>query len=347
MVVPFSGHYYAAGANVLFAVKLAAREWNERGGVAGYRVDVVAQDDQNDAQGSALQARKMIVDPDVVGVLGHLSPASLLAGASEYQKSDLTMITLSPIPEALAQEKPRTFGICASKELLARGIARFITESNFQRVAPVEEQSESGTTGDVFADQEITHIATQGISSGSTHQIRETARRVCAAHPDLILFSGSFVPGAGLLREVRGLNCRIAYLGGHTHAIPDFVSIAGDAVEHAYYASLALHPRDIAKAAAFTRTYRERFGVEPTAWAVIAYDATNIVLTATEQAIRRSGKPGRAAVSEALLAISDYQGLTGSITPSAKGNLANPQVHIYRITDLTFPGELSWSGDSS
>lgn len=352
LIAPFSGRYYATGNNILFAVKLAAGEWNDKGGNAGYRIEVVAHDDHNDAQGGALQAKKMIIDPEVVGVVGHISRPSMVAGASEYHKAGLAAITLGFTPEVLAQNYPRTLGISASDGLLAKGAANFISENGFRRVALVGEASASSrqevqTVKDALAQRKIIPVVEREVPLDAIATLREAAEGILIASPDLVFFSASFERGAALLKELKARDGELSYLGGPTHSVPDFVLVRGDAVEGAYYISPALHPKDIPGAEGFFQTYRAKFGVEPTAWAALAYDASNIILTATEQALRHQGKPSRAAIAEALANIRDYPGLTGNLTPSAKGNLSDPKVHVYRIAGPGFPGELKWSGGGS
>ena len=73
LIAPFEGLYRATGYEVLFAVKLALQERNEGQGLQGYHVELVALNDFNDQEEGAKQARALVADPDIVGVIGHLS----------------------------------------------------------------------------------------------------------------------------------------------------------------------------------------------------------------------------------------------------------------------------------
>lgn len=343
IVAPFSGRHRAIGDNVLPAARLAAGEWNSSGGVAGYRIELVAQDDRNDGEGGALQARKMIIDPDVIGVVGHFQRSSILAAASEYQRADMPALAMGALPEALA-ENGRVLGMTAGEKLVARAMARFIAQSGSGSVALITDDSTSQEESRLIREA----LAERNISAPEVHidvtsDRRLAAQRVLAEAPDLALFYGSFIRGAGLLKELRATGSKAAYLGGADHALPDFLLAAGDAVEGAYYVSLAPHHGNTA----FAQTYRAKFGVEPTAWASLVYDATNMMLTAVERTVRSHGEPSRAAVAEALAGIRDYVGLSGTISPSDRGNLSEPKVHVYRVSGPRFPGQLVWSGGAS
>ena len=92
---PFEGLYRALGYEALHAVRLTVRQRNEAGGVGGrYLVELVALNDFNEAGEAVVQARKMAVDADVLGVLGGWSPATAQVSSIEYRR--LGVAFLSP-----------------------------------------------------------------------------------------------------------------------------------------------------------------------------------------------------------------------------------------------------------
>jgi ABC-type branched-subunit amino acid transport system substrate-binding protein len=94
---PFEGLYRELGYEALHAVRLAVRQRNETGGVGGrYLVEFVALNDFNQAGEAVVQARKMAVDADVMGVLGGWSPETAQVAAVEYERLGLAFLS----PEA-------------------------------------------------------------------------------------------------------------------------------------------------------------------------------------------------------------------------------------------------------
>ena len=90
---PFEGLYRDLGYEVLYAVRLVIRQRNEMGGVGGrYLVEFVALNDFGEAEAAVEQARKMAVDPGVLGVLGGLSPEAAQAAAPEYARKGLVFL---------------------------------------------------------------------------------------------------------------------------------------------------------------------------------------------------------------------------------------------------------------
>ena len=90
---PFEGRDRDLGYEALYAVRLAVRERNEAGGLAGrYFVELVALNDFNKPEQAVIQARKMAVDRDVLGVLGGWSPATARSAGIEYERLEVPFL---------------------------------------------------------------------------------------------------------------------------------------------------------------------------------------------------------------------------------------------------------------
>jgi hypothetical protein len=90
---PFEGRYRDLGYEVLHAVRLAVRQRNEAGGVGDrYLVELVALNDFAEADPAVVQARKLGVDGEVLGVLGGLTPEAAAGAAQEYELLELAFL---------------------------------------------------------------------------------------------------------------------------------------------------------------------------------------------------------------------------------------------------------------
>ncbi len=348
VVAPLAGRYYATGYDVLFAAKLAIRQWNARGGVAGYRIELVAYDDRNEAAEGATQARKLVIDGDVLGMVGHLSNASALAAAPEYHRGGMAAILLGATSTGLAQlAYPEVYRTAADDSFIAQEAARFAMETlRCRTVAVLAESSPSAMDlarafEEAAAKMQMIVAQSEVLRTGNA-DYGELVKRLRATSPDLILYSGSFVSGASLLAVTSEVGRQMLFLGGPLCASPDFLKIGGPMAEGAYYISLAPDPRQLDGAEEFMAGYRALAGREAWASAVHAYDATNLLLTAVERATRETGEPDRASVVRALASMESYRGLTGEIAFDDKGARAAPQVYIYRIARLRYPGQLEY-----
>ncbi len=123
LVAPFEGRYRDLGYEALHAVRLAVRQRNEAGGVAErYLVEFVALNDFNEADEAVVQARKMAVDPGVLGVLGGWLPETAQAAGPEYDRLGLTFL----VPDVDFTEPqppiPTDVGFAAEYSALSGGV---------------------------------------------------------------------------------------------------------------------------------------------------------------------------------------------------------------------------------
>jgi ABC-type branched-subunit amino acid transport system substrate-binding protein len=79
--------------------------------------------------------------------------------------------------------------------------------------------------------------------------------------------------------------------------------------------------------------------------AVLAYDATHVLLDAIELAIREDGYPSRRGVAAALPKVRRC-GLTGDIAFDAVGRRVDAPVWLYSIEDMQYPGQVLQSPDA-
>ena len=95
LIAPFEESYRDDGYAALQAVKLAIGERNAAGGVAGRQVALVALNDNGRPDEAALQAAKLGVDHDVLGVVGPLREAAAAAAAPVLTADGLPWLSLS------------------------------------------------------------------------------------------------------------------------------------------------------------------------------------------------------------------------------------------------------------
>jgi branched-chain amino acid transport system substrate-binding protein len=134
---------------------------------------------------------------------------------------------------------------------------------------------------------------------------------------DAVAWAGSPDPGAEL---ARALPDGVAILGGDRLLDPDFLD-AGSAAEGARAAcacadlSLSTDP----EAMRFIQDYQSEFGTAPGPYAVEAWDAAKVILSAL------SGGSGREVVAAALRDLEVFEGLGTTYRLAATGELAHPE----------------------
>ena len=98
LVAPFEGRDRAVGYDAIYAARLAVRQANAAGGIGGHRVTLVALDDRGDPELAAQTAAALVVDPQVVAVIGHYLPATTAAATKVYAKASLPLLPVGAPP---------------------------------------------------------------------------------------------------------------------------------------------------------------------------------------------------------------------------------------------------------
>jgi branched-chain amino acid transport system substrate-binding protein len=317
---------------VLYAVKLAVRECNAAGGVGGYMVELVALDDGNDPARAPVQARKMIVDSDLMGVIGHFSDGAALAVVDEYHRAGLALITQVAANAVTEQGYPEVFRLYARNDLLGMEAARHVVEQlGMRRVAVVRG---SNDLADIFARtaEQLGATIVLDADADFAFHVSRFISALKAASPDLVFFGGGAIEGAELMAQTRGAGIEAAFMGGSELDRVEFVQIGGEAVRGTVFITAVPRINDGARVSAdFMAGYQALAGRLPGPQAIVAYDATRVLLEALARAIESQGRPTRDAVVAELGALQDYPGLLGPITFDDEGDLVAPKTYVYRF----------------
>jgi ABC-type branched-subunit amino acid transport system substrate-binding protein len=94
LVAPFEGRYRAIGYEAIYAARLAIREINAQGGIHGQRIELVALDDQGEPERAITTAQQLVLDPQVVAVIGHFQPDSTDAAQAIYCSAGLPVLAI-------------------------------------------------------------------------------------------------------------------------------------------------------------------------------------------------------------------------------------------------------------
>ncbi len=322
LVAPFEGLYRAVGYDALYAVKLAVRQRNEAGGVGGYMVELVALNDGNDPTEAALQAREMAVDPAVVGVVGHFSAEATMAALAGYRQAGLALVVPGD-GGSVSSAYPDVFWLGADDERLGWEAARYaVDELGATRVAVLRGREGLATA---FASA----VAERGAAvvwEGEAGQLASLAE----AEPRAIFFSAEVGEAAEQMARLRERGVGAAFVAVGNLASPPASQIGGEALAGAVYLSSVPGVGGVAGGESFARDYGALAGKPPGPYAVVAYDAANVLLEALERDVVTGGHPTRRGVVAAVAEL-HTQGLTGPIVFGAGGRRQQPSVRVHRV----------------
>jgi branched-chain amino acid transport system substrate-binding protein len=300
-------------------------------------VELVALDDRNDPTEAAQQARELAVDKDVMGAVGGLSNECALAAAPDYHKAGLPLLAVAATAASLTdQGYPEILRLAARDDAVALAAAGFAANTlQAKRLAVLADPAQTGLAAAFQAAAKAAGATIVYTGDVSQWQLTFTSliNDLRARSPDLVFFAGRVAEAGPFLQQARAAGLRFAFLAGPAAEDPRLAQIAGSAAEGAYAVGLA----GLASGGAFAAGYTAMAGHAAGPRAALAYDATNVLLSAIERAAA-GGRPTRAKVLAELAKTRGYAGVTGEISFDKKGDTPLARPAIFKFTGGSYPG---------
>ncbi len=320
---PMTGDQSKLGGDVEHGARLAVDEWNAKGGVLGKKIRLEVGDDQHDPKQAVSVANKMI-HSGVVGVVGHFNSSATIPASSVYHDAGIPMLTPSATnPKVTEQGFFNVFRVCGRDDQQGKVAADFVAKKlGVKRVAILHDKT---TYGQGLADEFKKNLAPyqaegvevvfyDGITQGDK-EFRGVLTAVKQKAPELFFFGGIFPEGGLLIRQAKEVGLTVPMMSGDGVIDPKFIEIAGPSAEGTYL-TFTPDPEKRPQAGEFLKKYKARHGSELAPYAIYAYDAANILLTAIAEANVTEGK----SVSDKIRAMK-YDGAIGHIEFDAKGDV--------------------------
>ena len=337
LAAPFEGLERPLGYEALQGVKLALAQRNAAGGVAGAMVELVALNDSARPDEARLQAREFSADPAVLGVITGWSGDMAAAALPIYRQEGIAVVVPWSVPGELADPTAGVVLLAADSRSIARALARRVTAASRRQVAVVGETAAVQPYLDLLGPQ-AKWVAPPDAPDADA--MRTWVARLVLARPPppeaLILVTNGAQAG-GILQALRETSWSGPVFGGAEAGSVQLVDVAGQAADGVIFASPAPAGRDLAASAV------EWAGLplgELGPRALLAYDATQVLLSAIESAIQTEGTTAtRAGVVRAMPAVR-VRGVTGDIAFGDDGRRLGARVWVYQIEANRYPGRL-------
>ncbi len=340
VVVPLSGAQANGGQTVLGGVKLEADQLNKQGGLLGYKVNVVGQDDAADSDTAKAKAQE-IADAvkqgtKIIGVIGHLNSGQTLAAMQIYKDLPLVVITPTASEVSLTKQGFRNFfRVNATDAAQGPALAKFIVEQlGGQRIVVVHADNEYGNG---LRDQMTTALQGLGHPAAAVVKIPEAAPTYASfiptiknAQPDVVFLAGYETEGYVLLPELRDAGVTAKFICSDGCFNSTFVDEAAPASEGAYVGAITPDPKVVADKQ-WWQEYQAVDSRNPDTYSVPGYSALAVLAAG----VQKAGSFDVAKVSDAIRGL-DMNTLVGHVTYDANGDLKEQHVYVFQVKEGAF-----------
>ncbi len=340
VAAPLSGFQANGGQTVVGGVRLAAEEINRSGGLLGYRIRVVALDDESDSDVAvqvAEQIRQAVQSGErVLGVVGHYNSGQTLAAMEIYKDLPIVVITPTASELSLTQRGYRNFfRVNANDAVQARVDAAFLVEKlNARRVAVIHNDTEYGIGLRDLITQELKRLGadvvlTLQVAEGQSQYAKEVAR-VQEAAPDAIFYAGYEIEAPYLRSALVRAGISVPMLASDGAFLSATIDESDGTAEGMYVSAFAPSPA-LAVDEDWIKAYQAVEYRNPDTYSINGYVAMTVLAEGARKAGKVDGPQIAAALREARI-----DTLIGPIRYEENGDLQDPKVFIFQVREDAF-----------
>lgn len=340
VAAPLSGWQADGGQTVVGGVRLMAERLNAAGGLLGYRVKVVALDDEADSDVAvqvAEEIKKAVQEGKrVIGVVGHYNSGQSLAAMEIYKDLPLIVVTHTSSDVSLTQKGyTNFFRVNATDAAQAPVDARFLVQKlGAKRIALVHANNEYGRGLRV---QMLAALKELGVEPVAVIEIPEAAptqanavEQIKAAQPDAVFLAGYETEGYILLPELREAGVTATFMASDGCFLYEFIDGSGPAAEGVYVSGITPDPKVVADNKWWAE-YQKLETRNPGTYSIAGYSAMAVIA----EGVRQARTFDAAKVAEAIRAL-DFQSLVGRISYDAAGDLKEQKIYIFQVKNGDF-----------
>ncbi len=342
MGAPMTGDNAQFGIDISQGATIAVQDAGE---FEGFSFELVAEDDGGTPEGGASVANKLVSDPTVVAIAGHIFSGATASAIPIYEQAGLPMMSPSATNPDLTKSGSKVFNrLVFTDAAQGKFAAEFLyNELGFTKIAVMHDGQAYGqglaqVVNDTFVSLggEVTDF--QAITPGESDYSAPLSA-VAAKGPQALYYGGYVQEAVVLVNQMgsSGLTDTVFFGCDGTFG-QDYLDRTGANGEGSYAVSLIPAASD-AKTA-FDAAYQAAFGqapgvLSPYSWT--AYDSAATLAAAVKEVAVLGGDGSlyipRGALVDAVRGIADYTGLSGTVTCDATGECSGSGPTFYIVAD--------------
>jgi ABC-type branched-subunit amino acid transport system substrate-binding protein len=336
---PLTGAQSNYGTDMQKGVQLAINDFNATHPTIGGKpvtFELDAQDDQADPHTGTVVAQRLI-DDGVRGVIGHFNSGTSIPASDLYNHAGLPQISMATSPVYTARGYKTTFRLLTSDAQAGRIVGSYVVKSlHYKRIAIIDDRT---AYGQGIADEFAKSVEAAGGTVIKRDYTNDKALDFSAIltnlkgmNADAIFYGGGDAQSSPMIRKMRQLGIKAAFVTGEMSRSPTFLKVGGNAAEGAIVYMGGLPKEKMPGFAGYATRYKARFGEDPITYSPYSYDGTIALLTAMKNANSTDPK-----VYGAYLDKLSIKGVSAdTISYDATGDLKDAPVTIYKVQNGEF-----------
>ena len=324
-LVELSGGGATVGTNFNNAVKMAVKEINAAGGLAGRQIDYTSYDTQtNPGVAKALAAKA--IDAGAYVVMGPVYSGSIIVSMAETRRAEITNVVAGEAANLTQQGNPYLFRTSFTQSIAMPKVAAYIKETlKAKTVAVVYVNNDFGKGGRDVIVPEFEKLGVKVVADISTDpgqiDFSGPVLKAKQANADALFVYLHEEESARALKELRKQSYDKPIVGETTLVNEKVLELAGDAA-NGVIAHVGL-TADAPNAAmqAFVRKYEAEYKSRPDHNAMKGYVGMWVVKAMTDKVGKIDTRALAAAIHGATISAKDTPGVLMDVRYDAKGDI--------------------------
>ena len=266
---------------------LAVEMRNKAGGLNGRTVELLVEDDQQDAE-QAKAAVQRLIDQKVEAIVGPMTSMVAMATVATVNQAKVVMMSPTVSTQELSHIDDYFFRVISSTaeyahksadyQAIHQGIRRVAAAYDLRNAAYSESWLKEYKKALAAHGGEV--VLTESCYSGDDVNFATLVESLLKVKPDAVLVIANSLDAAMLAQQVRKRDQHVHIATSEWAATERLSELGGNAVEGVMIAQFMDRDSNNPSFLAFRQAYIDRFSMEPGFGGVTAFDATNVVLTA-------------------------------------------------------------------
>jgi branched-chain amino acid transport system substrate-binding protein len=313
---PLSGRGADYGRMQKQGVELAVQEINAKGGIKGFKFEVVTEDDKMDPKEAANIAKKFGSDEKIKVVVGGFTSSGSFAAAPIFQKARLPFIVSLASNPKIPDEGTYIFQNATTQLDESPATAWYaVKKLGAKKIALIHSNDDWGRSVREYFPKAVQKmggemVAIEAYTPGEV-DFRNLLIKLKALNPDVLYCSIQQAESAQFVLQAKELNVKFPFFFGGGTAGKAFLQLAGAEAEGKVLTTSLADGDPDPIVQKFMKQFRAKYNEFPTVFSAYIYDSVYLVAKAVES-IR--GEITRNSIRDALAGLKDVPSTCGVLS---------------------------------
>ncbi len=323
-------------------IELAVKEINKKGGILGRKVRIIKKDDDATFTKAMSIAEELSDNIDVCAVIGHEYSFISIPASVIYQFGGLLMISpASSSPRLTERNFNFVFMVVQNDNEVGKQLAEYAHSVGYRRIMIYHIRDTYGMSIARAFEKRAGELGLEILDLLSYDSV--TKDRVF--YSDFLHWKNNYNDfdavflaardpenGAKIITQARKAKINAQFIGTDSLDSDSFISYGGEAVQNTVVPSAFYPLRETPEVKKFVELFKKEYNRMPDTSAALYYDTAIVLFYAISQA----GTTVPEKIVDALHNIKNFEGVTGKITFTEDGDVADKKSFLKIVKDNKF-----------